>query len=79
MAVRPIRGTYMGFVERGFLTAAVAVISVTQLGYATAGLLANPDFSTGPAVTSVRVLGVDFNGWHALAGFALFAPGLLAA
>lgn len=62
-----------------FLRAAVLFVSVAQLGFATAGLIANPDFARGSAATSVAVLGVDFNGWHAVAGFALFGPGLVAA
>jgi hypothetical protein len=62
-----------------FLRAAVLFVSVAQLGFATAGLIANPDFALGTAATSVAVLGVDFNGWHAVAGFALFGPGLVAA
>jgi hypothetical protein len=44
-----------------------------------AGLVANPDFSTGEDVTAVAVLGVDFNGWHAVAGIALWAPAFIAA
>ena len=62
-----------------FLRAAVLVVCLTQLGFAVAGLNANPDFAHGATATSVAVLGVDFNGWHALAGFALFGPGLVAA
>lgn len=54
-------------------------IALVQLAWAAAGLVANPDFATGAAATSRRVLGVDFNGWHALAGFALFGPGLVLA
>jgi Domain of unknown function (DUF4383) len=62
-----------------FLRGAVLSVSVAQLGFAVAGLIANPDFARGAAATSVSVLGVDFNGWHALAGFAVFGPGLVAA
>ena len=62
-----------------FLRTAVLLVSVAQLGFATAGLISNPDFARGTAATSVAVLGVDFNGWHAVAGFALFGPGLIAA
>lgn len=46
-----------------------------QRGGAVAGFIANPSFATGEAATSVQVLGVDFNGWHALAGLLIFAPG----
>lgn len=62
-----------------FLRGAILFVCVVQLGFAVAGLIANPDFARGAAATSVPVLGVDFNGWHAVAGFALFGPGLLAA
>lgn len=54
------------------------VFCVLQLIWAVAGLIANPDFAVGYAATSVRVLGVDFNGWHAVSGFLLFGPGLIA-
>lgn len=47
-----------------------------QLAWAAAGMVINPDFSIGADATSVPVLGVDFNGWHALSGFLLFGPGL---
>lgn len=49
-----------------------------QLAWATAGLVINPDFAIGADATSVPVLGVDFNGWHAISGFLLFGPGLFA-
>ena len=62
-----------------FLRGAILFVCLVQLGFAIAGLIANPDFAHGAAATSVPVLGVDFNGWHAVAGFALFGPGVLAA
>jgi hypothetical protein len=49
-----------------------------QLAWAAAGLVINPDFAIGADATSVPVLGVDFNGWHAVSGFLLFGPGLFA-
>jgi len=57
----------------------VFVISLALLAWSVAGLIANPSFSTGDDASSVLVLGVDFNGWHALSGFLLFGPGVLAA
>ena len=39
----------------------------------------NPDFATGDAASSVRVLGVDMNGWHAVSGFLVAIPGFFAA
>jgi hypothetical protein len=62
------------FVQRGVL-----VVSLVLLAWSVAGMIANPDFTTGAGATSVRVLGVDMNGWHALSGFLLFGPGLVAA
>jgi hypothetical protein len=62
-----------------FLGAAVRALSLLQLAFAAVGLAVNPDFSTGTHATSDTLLGVDFNGWHAVSGFLLFAPGLIAA
>src|SRR5947209_7364646 len=59
-----------------FIQVAVFSISLAFLVWNVAGLIANPDFSTGGDATSSQVLGVDFNGWHAVLGFALFGPGL---
>ena len=53
-------------------------VSAVLFAWSLAGLIANPDFTTGAAATSVRVLGVDMNGWHALSGFLLFGPGMIA-
>jgi hypothetical protein len=66
-------------VAPGFIARAVFGLSVLQLTYAAVGMLVNPDFHTGAAATAKRLLGVDFNGWHALSGLLLFAPGLIAA
>jgi hypothetical protein len=59
-----------------FIQVAVFGLSLALLAWSTAGLIANPDFATGARASSQLVLGVDFNGWHALSGFALFLPGL---
>jgi hypothetical protein len=59
-----------------FIQVAVFLTSLVFLLWSIAGLVANPDFATGADATSSRVLGVDFNGWHALLGIALFGPGL---
>ena len=48
-----------------------------QLLWALAGLIAEPSFDFGADAATERVLGVDFNGFHALSGFLLFLPGLL--
>jgi hypothetical protein len=58
-----------------FLLVGILVLVVINTAWAIAGLIANPSFATGDAVTWVRVLGVDFNGWHAIAGLVVFVPG----
>ena len=64
-------------VESGsFLKPGVLLLSVVNSLWALAGLVANPSFATGDAATSVTVLGIDFNAWHALSGLAVFLPGL---
>lgn len=65
--------------EGTFLKRALVVNAVAHLTFAVAGLIANPDFSTGSEVSAVALLGVDFNGWHALAGILLWAPAFIAA
>ena len=62
---------------RRLSTLGVGVLALTifNTAWAIAGLAANPSFATGAAATSVRVLGVDFNGWHAVSGLLVFVPG----
>jgi hypothetical protein len=55
----------------------VLAICVFQLGWAAAGLIAEPSFHFGQGAATETVLWVDFNGVHALSGFLLFGPGLL--
>jgi len=57
------------FAQKGVLAVSVALIA-----WSVAGLIANPDFSTGANAPTERVLGVDFNGWHAVSGFLLLGP-----
>jgi hypothetical protein len=52
----------------------IVVLAVVQLAWAAAGLIAEPSFHFGDGAPTQRVLGVDFNGVHALSGFLLFAP-----
>jgi hypothetical protein len=52
----------------------IVVLAVVQLTWAVAGLVAEPTFDFGDGASTQRVLGVDFNGVHALSGFLLFAP-----
>jgi Domain of unknown function (DUF4383) len=59
-----------------FIQVLVFGISLAFLSWSVAGLIANPDFATGTDATTKQVLGIDFNGWHAVSGVALFGPGL---
>jgi Domain of unknown function (DUF4383) len=52
----------------------IVVLATLQLAWAVAGLIAEPSFSIGEDAATTRVLGVDFNGVHALSGFLLFLP-----
>ena len=61
------------------IQAGVLFVSVVNSLWALAGLIANPSFATGDAATSVTVLGIDFNAWHALSGLAVFLPGIYVA
>jgi len=53
---------------------AIVVIAAFQIGWAIAGLIAEPSFHFGDGAPTERVLGVDFNGVHAVSGFLLFGP-----
>ncbi len=60
-----------------FAQKAVLTIALFQLGWSLAGLIAEPTFAVGADAPTERVLGVDFNGWHALSGLLLFGPALV--
>jgi hypothetical protein len=53
------------------------IICVFHVVQAVIGFIAEPSFATGPDAPTVQILGMDYNGWHAVAGLALFAPGLV--
>jgi hypothetical protein len=53
------------------------IISVFHVVQAVVGFIAEPSFATGPDAPTVQILGMDYNGWHAVAGLALFGPGLV--
>lgn len=59
------------FAQYGLLV--IAVLHVLQ---AIIGFIAEPSFATGPDAPTVQILGMDYNGWHAVAGLALFGPAL---
>ena len=50
------------------------MVAALQLLWALAGLIAEPSFDFGDDAATQQVLGVDFNGVHALSGFLLFCP-----
>ncbi len=52
----------------------IVVLAAVQLTWALAGLIAEPSFHFGEDAPTKAVLGVDFNGVHALSGFLLFGP-----
>lgn len=60
-----------------FAQAGLLIICAFHVIQAVIGFVAEPSFATGPDAPTVRVLGMDYNGWHAVAGLALFAPGLV--
>ena len=53
---------------------AIVVLAALNLLWALAGFLAEPSFSLGADAPTQKVLGVDFNGVHALSGLLLFGP-----
>jgi len=52
----------------------IVVLAIVQLAWGLAGLIAEPSFHFGNGAPTQQVLGVDFNGVHALSGFLLFGP-----
>ncbi len=52
----------------------LVVLATLQLLWATAGLIAEPSIDFGEGAVTKQVLGVDFNGVHALSGYLLFLP-----
>jgi Domain of unknown function (DUF4383) len=64
-------------VRWSFAQIGLLIICVVHVVQAVVGFIINPSFATGPDAPTVQLLGMDYNGWHAVAGLALFAPGLL--
>lgn len=62
-----------------FAQVGLVIICVFHVVQAVIGFILNPSFATGPDAPTVQLLGMDYNGWHAVAGLALFAPGLVCA
>jgi Domain of unknown function (DUF4383) len=63
-------------VKWSFAQYGLLIICVFHVVQAVIGFVAEPSFATGPDAPTVQILGMDYNGWHAVAGLALFGPGL---
>lgn len=55
----------------------IVVLAGLQILWATAGLIAEPSFHFGEGAPTKVVLGVDFNGVHAVSGYLLFGPAFI--
>lgn len=62
-----------------FAQIGLLIICVFHVVQAVIGFIVNPSFAIGPGAPTVQLFGMDYNGWHAVAGLALFAPGLVCA
>lgn len=60
-------------VRWSFAQIGLLIICVFHVIQAVIGLIIEPSFATGPNAPTVQLLGMDYNGWHAVAGLALFA------
>jgi hypothetical protein len=59
-----------------FAQIGLLIICLLHVIQAVIGYILEPSFATGPGAPTVQLLGMDYNGWHAVAGLALFGPGL---
>lgn len=66
-----VRGGRWSVAQVGLLA-----ISLLEVAKATVALVAGAGFSAGHHAV-VRVLWMDYNGWHAVAGLLLFGPGIV--
>lgn len=60
-----------------FAQIGLLIICALHVVQAVIGFIMEPSFATGPHAPTVQLLGMDYNGWHAVAGLALFGPGLV--
>ena len=60
-----------------FAQIGLLIISTLHVIQAVIGFIAEPSFAVGADAPTVQILGMDYNGWHAVAGLALFGPGLV--
>jgi hypothetical protein len=66
-------------VKWSFAQSALLIIAIFHVVQAVIGFIVEPSFAIGPNAPTSQLLGMDYNGWHAVAGLALFAPGLVCA
>jgi hypothetical protein len=64
-------------VRWSFAQIGLLIICALHVAQAVIGFILEPSFATGPSAPTVQLLGMDYNGWHAVAGLALFGPGLV--
>jgi hypothetical protein len=64
-------------VKWSFAQVALLIIAAFHVIQSIVGFIIEPSFATGPDAPTAQVWGMDYNGWHAVAGLALFAPGLV--
>jgi hypothetical protein len=64
-------------VKWSFAQIGLLIIAIFHVIQAVIGLMVEPSFATGPNAPTAQILGMDYNGWHAVAGLALFGPGLV--
>jgi hypothetical protein len=64
-------------VKWSFAQIALLIIAAFHVTQSIVGFIIEPSFATGPDAPTAQVWGMDYNGWHAVAGLALFAPGLV--
>jgi hypothetical protein len=54
-------------VKWSFAQIGLLVISAFHVIQAVIGFIAEPSFATGPGAPTVQILGMDYNGWRAVA------------
>ncbi|GAB2704291.1 DUF4383 domain-containing protein [Nocardia thraciensis] len=79
MGARVLDGRRISVGQWSFLQWSVFVVGVVHIVWAIVGWIAEPSFAIGHHAPATPVLGMDYNGWHAVAGLLLFTPALGAA
>ncbi|MFC9999965.1 DUF4383 domain-containing protein [Nocardia sp. NPDC127526] len=79
MSAQPVGERRITLAHWSFLQWAVLVVGLVHIAWAIAGWIAEPSFAVGHHAPATPVLGMDYNGWHAVAGLALFGPAPIAA